>query len=176
MGHGKSFPEPLCVCVWPGVSRSAGAQLQHIEQKNKAAIISRISSTPCLDSLTPRDKQWQGSAAQLCWGTLKRTLKRTGRSIKHTGDTLAVDKHQHNRLQHWLPQRWESTEYTASSDKGREGSSWATDSWKASANWPAKTQHRVYFVWQMQYTQSIHSGACKQQSSTGSVCKSNINL
>lgn len=124
----------------------------------------------------PASTHWHPGANSGGAQPLLRTLKRTGRSIKHTGDTLAVDKHQHNRLQHWLPQRWESTEYTASSDKGREGSSWATDSWKASANWPSKTQHCVYFVSQMQYTQGIHSGACKQQSSTGSVCKSNINL
>lgn len=34
------------------------------------------------------------------------TLRRTGRSIKCIGDTLAVDKHQHNGVQCWLPWRW----------------------------------------------------------------------
>lgn len=55
-------------------------------------------------------------------GTLEQTLKRTGRSIKHTGDTVAGDKHQHNSARCGLPQRWEKTERTASGDKEREGS------------------------------------------------------
>lgn len=33
----------------------------------------------------------------------------TGRSIKGRGNTLAVDKHQHNSVWRWLPQRWERT-------------------------------------------------------------------
>ena len=41
----------------------------------------------------------------LLGGTLKLTLMRTGRSIKHRGDTLAMDKHQHNSIQLWSPRR-----------------------------------------------------------------------
>lgn len=46
----------------------------------------------------------------------------TGRSVKGIGNTLAVDKHQHNSMWRRLPQRWEKTEYTASGDKEGEGS------------------------------------------------------
>lgn len=126
-----------------------------MEQRNKAAIISPISSPPCLDSLTPRDKQWQGPAAQLCWGTLKRTLKRTGRSIKHIGDTLAVDKHQHNSMRRWLPRRWGKTEYSASGDKEREGSG-IVGHWQLKSL--CETHNTLsYFVSQTLYTLSIHS-------------------
>lgn len=44
------------------------------------------------------------------------------RSIKHRGDTLAVDKHQHKSMQRWLPGRCEKTECSASGDKEKEGS------------------------------------------------------
>ncbi|KAG8014175.1 hypothetical protein GBF38_016509, partial [Nibea albiflora] len=107
--------QSLCVSLFDQASPGPQEHSFNTSSKrNKAAIISPISSPPCLDSLTPRDKQWQRSAAQLCWGTLKRTLKRTGRSIKLIGDTLAVDKHQHNSMRRWLPRRWEKTEYSAS--------------------------------------------------------------
>ena len=83
---------------------------------------------PYLIPTLPRLTDTQGqtvagpSRSAFCWGTLKRTLKRTGRSIKHTGDTLAVDKHQHNSMRRRLPRRWGKTEYSASGDKEREGS------------------------------------------------------
>lgn len=79
-------------------------------------------------------------------GTPKRTLKRTGRSIKHIGDTLAVDKHQHNSMRRWLPRRWEKTEYSASGDKEREGSG-IMGHWqlKSLCKLPCETQHPFLF-------------------------------
>lgn len=142
----------MCLCLTRRLLVHRSTASTHLA-KNKAAIISPISSPPCLDSLTPRDKQWQRSAAQLCWGTLKRTLKRTGRSIKLIGDTLAVDKHQHNSMRRWLPRRWEKTEYSASGDKEREGSG-IMGHWqlKSLCKLPCETQHPFNVVSQTLYT------------------------
>lgn len=51
-----------------------------------------------------------------------------GGSIKCAGDTLVVDKHQHNSMQHWSPWKWEKTESVMT--KRRRSLEW----WVA-ANW-----------------------------------------
>lgn len=115
--------QSLCVSLFDQASPGPQEHSFNTSSKGTKQPLSALSHPhPCLNSLTPRDKQWQGPAVQLCWGTLKRTLKRTGRSIKHIGDTLAVDKHRHNSMQHRLPRRWKKTVHSASGDKQREGS------------------------------------------------------
>lgn len=113
----------LCLCLFDQASPGPQElQLQHIQRRNKAAIISWISSTLCLQSLTPR----QEDPALLCsagigGGGDGPWCEPVG-SVKRTGDTLTVDKHRHNSVWHRSPRRWEKTEYGVSGDKEKKKS------------------------------------------------------
>lgn len=116
--------QSLCVSLFDQASPGPQEHSFNTSSKRTKRPLSAVSH------LHPASTQWHpgtnsGRARPPSFAgalSLKRTLKRTGRSIKHRGDTLAVDKHQHKSMQRWLPGRCEKTECSASGDKEKEGS------------------------------------------------------
>lgn len=116
--------QSLCVSLFDQASPGPQEHGSGTSSRRTKRPLSAVSH-PHLASTRPHPGTNSGRAharGSVVGGTLEQTLKRTGRSIKHTGDTLAGDKHQHNSARCRLPQRWEKTEHTASGDKEREGS------------------------------------------------------
>lgn len=134
----------VCLCLTRRLLVHRSTASTHLAKEQSSHY--QLYLIPTLPRLT--DTQGQTVAGLSRAALLKRTLKRTGRSIKHIGDTLAVDKHQHNSMRRWLPQRWEKTEYSASGDKEREGSG-IVGHWrlKSLCKLPCETRHPFYLAY-----------------------------
>lgn len=132
----------VCLCLTRRLLVHRGTASTHLAKEQRRHYQPYL--IPTLLPLTDTQGQTVAGPGPLSFAgaTLKRTLKRTGRSIKHIGDTLAVSKHQHNSMQRRLPGRWEKTECSASGDKEKEGSG-IMGHWqlKSLCKLPGETQH-----------------------------------
>lgn len=111
--------QSLCVSLFDQASPGPQEHSFNTSSKRTKQPLSALSLPHPALTLTRRDKQWQSLSRSALLGDSEADA---GRSIKGIGNTLAVDKPQHNSMWPWLPQRWEKTGYTASGDKEGEGS------------------------------------------------------